>query len=193
MPFPLLLLGAIAGLFIWRKAKDASVVGAGPPGTIVDVNPIMGHRQASVSQGQTIRVNLPREWILLQDAGADPTQALMQPVPSRGLGGMTFTAAAPGTEKLTFAKGGTTETITIEFDIAPMQMAASGYYGTGYRRVLIRPYRDFWRARFIADPSWRWREQQWRLHRYWEPAWGAPPPPPADPIADTADAPDAAA
>ena len=239
---PLLLGSVIAAALVWRARKGTTVVSGGPPGSIVDVSPLAGDASASVSPGQTVRINLSKEWILLQDVGVDPAAMPMQVVPSRGIGGFTFTAAFPGKQTLTFSKSGmvgpgSSKTVTIE--VRPEAIAATGYgayggnfawnafgappwwatsYGvpsqwgpayvaagvsrqptTGRRpfnvgdrrafatgqRYYRRPggYRDFWRTRWY-DPTWRWREEQWRLRGYWEPGWGNQPPaapPPAQP------------
>jgi len=189
MPLFMILAAAAAGLFLYQKSRGSTVGAGGPPGTIVDVNPIMGHRQVNVSLGQTVRINLPSEWILLQDASLDPASAPLQPVPSRGIGGLTFTAAMPGKQSLTFTTRGRDpgKPITIEVDVSPMQIATGHYgYGTGwgYHGGYHYPYREFWGRFRTSDPYWRWRETQWRVHRHWEPAWGPQPPPPSDPAVD---------
>ena len=179
-----LLVAAVVAAAVYQKSRSKSTVGAGgPPGTIVDINPIMGHRQATIGLGQTVRVNLPTDWFQIEDVGVDPSAMPLQRVPARGLGGMTFTAAMPGRQKITFAKSGSLETITITFDVMPG-------YATGYRGYGFRPYGGFWERARMVDPNWRWRESQWRVHRHWEPAWGPPPPPPAD-AADVAPPPGA--
>ena len=151
-----LLVAAVVAAAVYQKSRSKSTVGAGgPPGTIVDINPIMGHRQATIGLGQTVRVNLPTDWFQIEDVGVDPSAMPLQRVPARGLGGMTFTAAMPGRQKITFAKSGSLETITITFDVMPG-------YATGYRGYGFRPYGGFWERARMVDPNWRWRESQWR-------------------------------
>lgn len=193
------LLAGLAGLILYKKSQGGSAVGAGgSSAAIVDISPLSspmtptGHRHANVALGQTLRVNLPREWFLMEDLGVDPATAPMQRVPSRGIGGITFTAAGPGTQTLLFAKHGSLDTIAIDVSVQPS--AATGYYGAGYYGAGYRggfrgefralPYRDFWGRFRATDPYWRWRESQWRLNRHWEPAWGPQPPPPSDPAVD---------
>lgn len=235
---PLLLGGIIAAALVWRARKGTTVVSGGPPGSIVDVSPLAGDTRASVSPGQTVRINLSKEWILLQDVGVDPAAMPLQVVPSRGIGGFTFTAAFPGTQTLTFSKSGmvgpgSSKTITV--DVRQEAVAATGYgayggdfawnafaappwwataYGvpsqfgpayvaagtrpfmvgdrraftTGQRYYRPRRYHEFWRTRWY-DPTWRWREEQWRLRGYWEPAWGERPPPPEQAAPQPAPAP----
>jgi hypothetical protein len=184
MPFGLLLL-ALAGYVVYQKSRGGGGVGAGgAPGTIVDVSPILGQRSANVTQGQTVRVNLPKEWFLLQDPSVDPNTTPLQPVPARGLGGMTFTAAMAGQQRLTFFKHGSLLQIDLDINVAPVATAS---WAAGYR--VYRPYREFWGRLRAIDPYWRVRETQWRLHRRWDPAWGTPPPPQADPVVDVVDPP----
>ena len=184
-PLAIVALGA-AALLLWRK-KEGTVVAGGPPGTIIDVNPVLGVKNVQVSAGQTVRVNLPKEWLVLDDTTqdgmlADMTGQPMQRVAAHGIGGIVFTAASPGKQTIWFGKGGSTQTYTITFDVAPM----SDTHAAGARFYRALPYREFW-VRQARDPWWRWREEQWRLHRHWLPAWGPPPPPPADPVADVVD------
>ena len=180
MLVPLLLLGT--ALILLQKSRGSTVGAGGPPGTIVDINPIMGERRALVSAGQTVRVNLPHEWFLLKNVGADPdAQPLQAGTRRRGEGGITFVAASPGRQTLTFFKAGTLDQYTVVVDVMPL--VSTGNYGTGFRYG-FRPYRDFWGRFRMTDPYWRWRETQWRVHRHWEPAWGPQPPPPSDPATD---------
>jgi len=188
MPIVALALAALAAYVLFEKAHEKARTGASPgvPG-IIDVSPMTGQRQVSIGVGQTLRVNLPADWFLLQSVGSDPSSLPMQPVPSRGIGGQTFQAIMGGRQRMTFARGGSTDTITIDVEVGGYGAGWGGFhYGHpafGYHR----PYREYWNRVRVADPMWRWREQMWRLHRHWEPAWGAPPPPPADPIADVVD------
>ena len=178
MPIGWLLLAGFAGAVIYEKSRKTTVGAGGPPGTIVDVNPFMGHKNVNISQGQTVRVNLPSDWFVLQDASIDPIMEPMQRVPARG-SGIAFTAATLGRQTLTFAKSGTLDTVTIDVTVAPMQ------YGTGqFRRAMYRPYRDFWGRFGATNPYWRWHEEQWRLYGRWDPSLGVPPPPPAHPVLD---------
>ena len=187
MLVPLLLLGTA---FILLQRSRGSTVGAGgPPGTIVDINPIMGERHATVSAGQTVRVNLPHEWFLLKDVGASPdAQPLQAGTRRRGEGGITFVAASPGRQTLTFFRAGSLDQYSIVIDVLPSAATGHAGYGTGLHYVL-RPYRDFWGRFRQTDPYWRWRETQWRVHRHWEPAWGPQPPPPSDPVVDVVEPP----
>lgn len=191
MPFGLpILAGAVILGLIWRAKSKSDVVGAGPPGTIVNINPLMGERSASVALGQTVRINLPTSDYVLeapigpQGEAVDPGSSPLQVVPSRGLGGFTFTAATQGQVKLTFSKSGTLQMhegrvapdINVTVNVGP-QAASSGTSATGQWRDYRRPYREFWRARG-TDPVWRWREEQWRTRNFWDPRWGTRPPPP---------------
>jgi len=195
MPFGLpILAGAVVLGLIWRAKHKSDVVGAGPPGTIVNVNPLLGERSASVALGQTVRINLPTSDYFMetpigpQGEALDPASSPLQAVPSRGVGGFTFTAATQGTVRLTFSKSGSLQMregriapdINVTINVGP-QATASGTAATGQWRNYRRPYREFWRIRG-TDPMWRWREEQWRTHNVWDPAWGQRPPPP-DPIA----------
>jgi hypothetical protein len=183
MLVPLLILGT--ALVLLQRSRGSTVGAGGPPGTIVDVNPIMGERHATVSAGQTVRVNLPHEWFLLKDVGTDPdAQPLQAGTRLRGEGGLSFVAASPGRQTLTFFKAGSLENIVVTIDV----MASGHGYGTGFRYV-ARPYREFWGRFRQTDPYWRWRETQWRMHRHWEPAWGPQPPIPADPVVDVVEPP----
>src|ERR1700689_2866279 len=135
IPFgPLLLGSVIAAALVWRGRKGTTVVSGGPPGTIVDVSPLAGDTSASVAPGQTVRVNLSNEWILLKDVGVDPAAMPMQVVPSRGIGGFTFTAAFPGKQVLTFSKKGlvgpgTSKTIIVDVRDEPVAATGYGAYG----------------------------------------------------------------
>lgn len=161
---PLLLGSVIAAALVWRARKGTTVVSGGPPGTIVDVSPLAGDNSASVSPGQTVRINLSKEWILLQDVGVDPASMPMQVVPARGIGGFTFTAAFPGKQTLTFSKAGmvgpgTSKTVTIE--VRPEAVAATGYgaYGGNFA----------WNA-FGAPPWWA---SSYGVPSQWGPAYVA--------------------
>ena len=186
-PLAIIALGATA-LWLLRR-HQGTVVAGGPPGTIVDVSPMLGVKHVQISAGQTVRVNLPREWIILSAVGPsgeiiNQANLPMQPVPARHLGGLVFTAAMPGKETVTFTKQGSTDTFDVTFDISPMM---ADHAAGAWRVARPLPYREYW-SRQQANPWWRWREEQWRLHRHWQPAWGPPPPPPADPVADVVDA-----
>lgn len=184
----LLAIAAAVGAFLFLK-HHKTIVGAGAPGTIVDVSPLLGETSVVLSPGQTLRINLPKEWILMSPVGANPAEQPLQPVPDRGIGGVTFTAAQPGRQSLMFSLTtaadldkfhrtgiGHSRSVTVNVDIEG-GTAAAGYYA--------RPYRDFWRG-LAHDPYWRAREDRWRRFRYWEPSWGAHPPAQAD-VTDVAE------
>ena len=183
-PLAIVAIGATALWLLHRR--QGTVVAGGPPGPSLTSAPSWASSTCKISAGQTVRVNLPKEWVVLSAVGPagepiNPASLPMQSVPSRHLGGIVFTAAMPGKETVTFAKGGTTDTFEVTFDVSPMMQDHAA--GARYR---VLPYREYW-ARQRANPWWRWREEQWRLHRHWLPAWGPPPPPPADPVADIVD------
>jgi len=190
MPFGLpILAGAVILGLIWRAKHKSDVVGAGPPGTVVNINPLMGERTATVSLGQTVRINLPPDYIMEAHIGpegerVDPSTSPLQAFAAPHTGGFTFTAAAQGTVTMTFSKSGSLQLregrvapdINVTVTVGPA-VSTSGTAATGQWRAYRRPYREFWRAKW-TDPTWRWREEQWRTRNVWDANWGQRPPPP---------------
>ena len=131
------------------------------------MRPLLGERHVVVSEGQTIRINLPGDWIVLGDVGVDPATLPVQRVPSRG-SGMAFTAAMPGMTTLTLAKGGTTHTINLTVEVRPYYgQAASGYY-SGYGGGNARYQHDLqhWQHQHPGGLASQFRQDWRQTERY---------------------------
>ena len=135
MPFgALVLVGAVLGALLLRaRSKGASVVGqVQSTGSVVNLNPIMGERRATVRFGQQVRVNLSNEYRLV---GSMSDEAASPPLlPLRGEdGGFQFRTATVGRQQLTFQGDG--RTFALDFDVVgDVPQAAGGLRWPSPRR-----------------------------------------------------------
>jgi hypothetical protein len=125
MPFGALLLFGVVFAALCMRSRSTHTTGAGPVGPLVNVNPIMGDRRATVRFGQHVRVNLPNDWRVIQSMSDNQAAPPLLQTQGSEDGGFHFRTASVGRQQLTFSGDG--RTIALDFDVivdAPQASAA---------------------------------------------------------------------